>query len=139
MIANKSTIMMFIGSLFFLVFVSISLLNKIKNQNLEEERRKLALQVLTHEFRTPVSSMLLQIERGNRHYSSLTNDMQEVFMRLSGDVYRLQRLTEMSKNYLMLHNRNSKLIWPKKTKINSINSFFLGFSEDYKINFSTTL
>ena len=103
-ITSFSTINFFLGSLLIISLVIFILLNKIRQQRTEEQRKRLALQVLTHEFRTPIASMLLQMERVQKNMLTLNDDLQESFLRLSNDVYRLQRLTETSRNYLKMEN-----------------------------------
>ncbi len=122
-LANKTNILLFSISLLVIVLVVWLLLNRIRMQRREEERKRLALQVLTHEFRTPIASMLIQMEVLNNKYSQLDPDVQELVLRLSSDVYRLQRLTESSRNYLRLQNKK-QLIQLNKEMICSINDFF---------------
>ncbi|MFT6070631.1 MAG: signal transduction histidine kinase [Bacteriovoracaceae bacterium] len=121
--ANTSTLGVFIG-LFIMIIVSVRLLLvKIKGQRLEDDRRRLALQVLTHEFRTPITSMLLTIERLNKNYEKLDEQTQEGFLRLSSEVYRMQRLTETSRNYLKAQ-QSKELINFNFEPVESINIFF---------------
>ncbi|MDD0853449.1 DUF3404 domain-containing protein [Halobacteriovorax sp. GB3] len=118
-LANFSTVTFFVGLIVICVLVVRLLLVKIKNQRQEEERKKLALQVLTHEFRTPITSLLLSIEEMNKHFDKLDDQMQEVFLRMSSEIYRLQRLTEKSRNYLKFQE-SSKLIHLNEEKYPSI-------------------
>jgi signal transduction histidine kinase len=121
--ANTSTLGVFIG-LFIMIIVSVRLLLvKIKSHRLEDDRRRLALQVLTHEFRTPITSMLLTIERINKNYEKLDEQTQEGFLRLSSEVYRMQRLTETSRNYLKAQ-QSKDLINFNFEKVESLNFFF---------------
>lgn len=121
--ANTTSLVVFVG-LFFLVAVSIRLLlRKIKGQKLEDDRKRLALQVLTHEFRTPVTSMLLTIESMNKRYDSMDEETQDDFLRMSSEVYRMQRLTETSRNYLKAQ-RSKKLIDFNFEQLPSINMYF---------------
>jgi len=121
-ITSFSTINFFLGSLLIISLVIFLLLNKIRQQRTEEQRKRLALQVLTHEFRTPIASMLLQMERVQKNIYTLNDDLQESFLRLSSDVYRLQRLTETSRNYLKMENPEG-LLQKKEDEIPSLNSF----------------
>ena len=121
-LANKGSI----AALFLFFILSLMvlklLLAKIKNQRLEDERRRLALQVLTHEFRTPITSMLLTMEKVNKRMDDLDDEFQESFLRLSSDVFRLQRLTETSRNYLR-SKKSKKLVNFNYEYIPSINLF----------------
>jgi signal transduction histidine kinase len=115
-LANTSTVLLLIGVVVILGLVVRLLFNKLRQQRLEDERRRLALRVLTHEFRTPVASLLLIVEQLNRRYGDFDEDLQENFLRLSGEIYRLQRLVETSRHYLradpqkkLMHFNNESL------------------------------
>ncbi len=128
---NLNTIIFFVCSVLIIVLVVSLLLTKIKEQRLEQERKKLALQVLTHEFRTPISSLILEVESIKNSFALLTPGLQESFLRLSGDVFRLQRLTEKSRNYLKLQ-RPEKQIDFNLMKVSSFNEWFSFILEHYK-------
>ncbi len=97
---NFSTVISFGGVVFIFALILWLLFSKIKQDKLEDKRRKMALQVLTHEFRTPVASLLLTMDNINRKISSFDEKTQDDFLRMSAEIYRLQRLTEKSKHYL---------------------------------------
>lgn len=97
---STSTLTSFTGIMVIFFIILWLLFSKIKGDKIEENRKKMALQVLTHEFRTPVSSLLLIVEKMNRAIDKLEEEQQEDLLRISGEVYRLQRLTEKSKHYL---------------------------------------
>jgi hypothetical protein len=128
---NKTTIVFFICSILIIVLVVWLLYTKIKGQRMEQERKKLALQVLTHEFRTPIASLLLQVEEIKKGFSDLAPSFHEPFLRLAGDVHRLQRLTETSRNYLKL-NKRQKLVDCKFFKVSSFNEYLLMQLEPYR-------
>ncbi|TDJ03955.1 MAG: DUF3404 domain-containing protein [Deltaproteobacteria bacterium] len=128
---NKTTIIFFVSSILIIVLVIWLLYTKIKGQRMEEERKKLALQVLTHEFRTPIASLILQVEEIKKAFSDFTPNIQESFLRLAGDVHRLQRLTETSRNYLKL-NKRQKLVDCKFFRVPSFNDFISMQLENYK-------
>jgi len=121
-LANSSTIILFFGLILIVTIVVHLLIEKLKQQKHEDERRRFALRVLTHEFRTPVASMLLLIERLNKKMSELDDDSQEAFLRMSSEVYRLQRLVEMSKHYLKAEQRGG-VIQFSSAEIASVNEF----------------
>jgi signal transduction histidine kinase len=106
------------------------LLDKIRQQRHEDERRRLALQVLTHEFRTPVTSLLLEAEALGNKIGDLDEDVQESFLRMSSEIYRLQRLTETSRNYLQADKKKS-LIQLNIEKIESLNDWLEDFLSYY--------
>lgn len=128
---NLNTIVFFVCSILIIILVVSLLLTKIKEQRTEQERKKLALQVLTHEFRTPISSLILEVEGIKKSFSMLTPALQESFMRVSGDVFRLQRLTEKSRNYLKLQ-RPQKHIDFNLMKLSSFNEWFSFILDHYK-------
>jgi hypothetical protein len=128
---NLNTIVFFICSILIIILVVFLLLTKIKEQRTEQERKKLALQVLTHEFRTPISSLILEVENIKKSFSFLTPALQESFLRVSGDVFRLQRLTEKSRNYLKLQ-KPEKHIDFNLMKMSSFNEWFSFIMEHYK-------
>jgi len=97
---NFGTVISFGGVVFIFSLILWLLFSKIKQDKIEDKRRKMALQVLTHEFRTPVASLLLTMDNINRNINSFDNKTQEDLLRMSSEIYRLQRLTEKSKHYL---------------------------------------
>ncbi len=101
---STSTLTSFTGIMVIFFIILWLLFSKIKGDKVEENRKKMALQVLTHEFRTPVSSLLLIVEKMNRSIDKLPEEQQEDLLRVAGEVYRLQRLTEKSKHYLQGSN-----------------------------------
>ena len=121
-IANNSTLGFFLGLILIIGVVVRLLLVKIKNQRLEDEKRRLALRVLTHEFRTPVTSLLLLVERMGNHYEHLDENMQEVYLRINSEVHRLKRLTDTSRNYLKAE-QNDRLLHLNFDEVPSINMF----------------
>ncbi|MFZ8934583.1 MAG: ATP-binding protein [Bacteriovoracaceae bacterium] len=134
--SDKSNLIFAFLCIALVIFLSWILYYKIKQQKLEDENKRFALRVLTHEFRTPISSMLLQIERVQKGFSTLGHDLQESFLRLSNDVYRLQRLTESSRNYLKAQNKNNFQSSPH-FDCHSVNDFVIniveGFEEDIQV------
>jgi signal transduction histidine kinase len=61
---------------------------------------------------------------------SADDETQEEYLRLSSAVHRLQRLTEMSRNYLRVGPRKS-LIHLESKHINSLNIYFEQMLDDY--------
>lgn len=121
-LANSSTIILFVGLIVIVSIVVHLLIDKLRVQKQEDERRRFALRVLTHEFRTPVASLLLLIERLNKKIADLDEDSQETFLRISSEVFRLQRLVEMSKNYLKAEQKLGVVKF-SVAQISSINEF----------------
>jgi len=141
-IANKGTIVFLFGLVLICVLVVRLLIIKLNSQKQEDEKRRLALRILGHEFRTPITSMLLLIEKLNKSYEKMDDDVQDSFLRLSSEVYRLQRLTETSRHYLKA-NKGKKLIHLSHEPIGSMNDFLyditLPFTDAHGDNFIVSL
>ncbi len=129
--SDKVNLFFAILCLGLVIFLSWLLYYKIKQQKIEDENKRFALRVLAHEFRTPISSMLLQIDRVQKVFSELNHDLQETFLRLSNDVYRLQRLTEASRNYLQTQNKKAQKIQAFLI-CNSVNDFLQNIVEGFE-------
>ncbi len=135
-LASNSGSLLFFGSIFVTTILVVMLLIRIKAQKKEEEQKRLALQVLTHEFRTPVTSMMINLEQLNRHQQYLPHETQEQLLRIASDVYRLQRLTEMSRNYLKTSHQN-QLINFIPDNLPSIHEYLKDFFSDMGDNYQS--
>jgi len=121
-LANDSTIVLFFGLIIIILVVVRLLLVKLKAQRLEDEKRRLALRVLTHEFRTPITSLTLLLEKMSKKYELFDEDLEEVYLRMSSEVHRLRRLTETSRNYLKAQQHH-RLLELNDDNIPSVNHF----------------
>jgi signal transduction histidine kinase len=130
-LANTSTIALFIGMILIILGVVRLLLVKIKQHRLEDEKRRLALRILTHEFRTPITSLTLLLEKMGSKYESFDGEMEEVYLRLSTEVHRLRRLTETSRNYLKAEQKE-KLLDLNYETLDSINDFVYQVVEPFE-------
>lgn len=124
--------LLFYGLLGVLFIIMWMILNKIKSDNRDNENRKMALRVLTHEFRTPVTSLILQMENLTRDPSLFPEEVTNQHLKIKDSVYRLKRLTEMSQKYLRAESKNKSLDF-KYQKIDSINAFFKEIVEDFDV------
>ncbi|MBD66088.1 MAG: hypothetical protein CME62_12830 [Halobacteriovoraceae bacterium] len=97
---GQSSIILFAVTIFIFLLTANALYQRIKLKKMEEERKKHALRVLTHELRTPVASLLLQIEELTRETTQLPNETVENIYKIENEIYRLKRLAEKSKSYL---------------------------------------
>lgn len=68
-------------------------------RRLERERR-FALQMLTHELRTPIAGLAGVVEGLRRDFDRLPDSAQDQFGHLAGGVSRLRQLAEASRHYL---------------------------------------
>ena len=77
-----------------------AIFRRIKIRKAENSRRLFALQMLTHELRTPTASMRLSLESLRKNYDELPQESQIAFLRLCEELQRLDRLADASKAYL---------------------------------------
>lgn len=97
---SQTSIILFIISLFVIIMSARILITRIKRKKLEDERKKHALRVITHELRTPVASLLLQLNTLTSNSNQYSEKHMEDILRIERDVYRLKHLAEKSKGYL---------------------------------------
>ncbi len=90
-------------------------------------KHRLSLQVLSHEFRTPVSAMLLMIEQMSAKQSKLDVEGQDLLVRLSTEVYRMQRIIEVSRTYLQTESHKIQF---KNIEISSVKNWINDFALD---------
>jgi len=109
--------------LIFIIFLGFYL-RRLYEKNKEQKKHRLSLQVLSHEFRTPVSSMLLMIEQLRKASQKLDISDQDLLTRISTEIFRLQRVVEVSKTYLQAEGSR---IHFKAVEIPSLNQWV----EDY--------
>ncbi len=106
-----------------LTMMSIVLVFKrVKSQKLEEERKRFALQTLTHELRTPIASLMMSAEAMIDRYDSAPESLQPHILRVADDTQRLKRLAEISRQYLAAH-QSKKTVQFNIQPIESINSY----------------
>ena len=120
----KNSLLILIGAsavvLLFLFFYIKSLWNKSR----EQMKQRLSLQILSHEFRTPVSSMLLLTEQLGRHFGEMNSFAQDMLTHLTSEVFKLQRIIEISRTYLQTSQGKIQF---RHHKIDSINDWFQEF------------
>ncbi|MBF0360622.1 MAG: hypothetical protein HQK49_06410 [Oligoflexia bacterium] len=120
---------LFIATIILLILTVIVLIKNIIKERRDAEQRKNSLQILTHEFRTPVSSMLFEVEKIQQNFNHIGIPLQDSMLRLSNDVYRLQRLVEKSSSYLNLSKQ--KVFQFQLKKFDSINDFMNEIIDHY--------
>lgn len=99
--------------------ISISVVARLSFLKHKQRREKrFILQLLTHELRTPITSLGLTIDMFRHNFDNLDDNSQDVFWRLVSDYQRLSQLTENSKVYLsasktkgLLHQSASFADW----------------------------
>ncbi len=70
----------------------------------QNREKRFILQLLTHELRTPITSLGLTVEMLRNQFDLLTEETQQAVWRLISDHQRLAQLTENSKVYLSTHS-----------------------------------
>lgn len=113
---SQSSTILFIFTLVFLAIIAINLSLRIKKQKMEEEKKKHALRVLTHELRTPIAALLLQIN--NLWDKNPAEELQKDLAQIEGEIYRLKFLADKSKSYLQTDVQKAQVF--KEEKIDSI-------------------
>lgn len=136
-VASRGNLIFFIASLLLIILTLWLLYNKLKAQRLEDERRRLALQVLSHEFRTPVASLLITMESLLDQGEKLDDKIQRDILRASSDVHRLHRLVELSRHYIKV-GEGKRLVDLKRTFHPSASELIYHLLKPYenRINFS---
>jgi hypothetical protein len=125
-----SVAILIILGLVFLAFLAIYI-RRLYEKNREQQKHRLSLQVLSHEFRTPVSSLLLMMEQLAKNQQKLDLSEQDLLTRVSTEVFRLQRIVEVSKTYLQAEGGR---IHFNSQEISSINHWIADFIQDSQLN-----
>lgn len=118
---SQSTIIFFVGTIIILFMTAQSLYSRYRKKKSEEDRKKHALRILTHELRTPIASLIVQMSELNKKIPNYSQDMQESFLKIESQVYRLKHLAEKSRSYLQTDNTG--LINLNKVEIHSLKEF----------------
>jgi hypothetical protein len=118
----RPTLVLFFCSIILAFACVVLAIRKFQLQRKQEEKKRFALQTLTHELRTPLANLVLSSEVLLDDFDSLPGSMQGPLLRMCDDIRRLQRLTETSKQYLTSENEDS-LIHFNFSEVPSINGF----------------
>lgn len=87
--------------IFSLLIVLCSILGRsLYLKTKQRKERQFVLQLLTHELRTPITSLGLTVEMFRGRYDEFPDETQGAVWRLISDYQRLSQLTENSKVYL---------------------------------------
>lgn len=93
--------------LFLLLFLSVFFLRTLFEKRKQKQEKQFILQLLTHELRTPITSLGLTLEMFRNEFDDLSEPCQDMFWRLVSDHQRLSQLTENSKTYLNADSSNT--------------------------------
>lgn len=119
-------ILMLVG--LFILSVFGFYIKSLYEKNKAQIKHRLSLQVLSHEFRTPVSAMLLMMEQLAQKQNNFDTESQDLIVRISTEIYRMQRIIEVSKTYLQTESHQIRF---NHAEIRSINQWSLDFSSDF--------
>ena len=106
------------------------LLHHLEKRIAEDEQRKLALQILGHELRTPIASLLLQVDGLTQKIDHFTDTDQDLIWGISINTQRLRRLVEMTQSYLLLGSKKKKFLI-RANIISSVNEYFEDLCHDF--------
>lgn len=99
-------------------------------QREDAARRLFILQMLTHELRTPATSLKLSLEVLRREFDRLPEASQREFLRMSSELQRLEHVTEASRRYLS-SGPDAGPIAVQAVEIESVNELVAGILEAY--------
>jgi hypothetical protein len=118
----RPTLVLFFCSILLALACVALAIRKFQLQKKQEEKKRFALQTLTHELRTPLANLVLSSELLIDDFDLLPAKTQGPLLRMCDDIRRLQRLTETSKQYLTSESEDS-LIHFSFAAVPSVNSF----------------
>lgn len=86
--------------IFSALVIASLLLRSLYQRRQNTKERQFVLQLLTHELRTPITSLGLTVELFREQFDGLNEQAQQAVWRVMADHQRLAQLTETSKGYL---------------------------------------
>ena len=111
--------------------ILLMLYREIRRKVIEQEERLFILQTLTHELRTPVASMKLNLEPFRRNFDQLNSDGQKAFLRMTEGIRRLNHVIQASGQYLQSHTQEGRMRFQLEP-IYSVNEFAAYLVEDFE-------
>lgn len=103
-------------SILILLVIFILTFKKIQNEARENEQKRLAFRILTHELRTPVTNLMLlnneirkSLEEKDLSSTSSLEVIETLQLKAENEIYRLKRLAEKSATYLNVTEKGHKL------------------------------
>jgi signal transduction histidine kinase len=121
--AGSSAILLALNILFILY-------REIRRKVTEQQERLFILQTLTHELRTPVASMKLNLEPFRRNFDHLAPDGQKAFLRMTEGVRRLNHVIKASSQYLQSHTEEGQMKF-QMDAVHSVNELAAYIVEDF--------
>jgi len=126
--SRRLALLLLAGVVILTISLLVLLRNRLMSKKQEEEQRLFALQMLTHELRTPATAMRLAIETQRREFDSLPTESQKAFLQMCDEFQRFQKIIDASKNYLKSQNDPR----PSMETVPSINDFTASILEQYQ-------
>ena len=126
---SESIVVLFIGTIIILSLTANSFFSRLKRKKLDEERKKHALRVLTHELRTPIAALIVHGHNLQNYLEGLPEDVQVEILKIESQIYRLKHLAEKSQGYLQTNDQ--KLIHLNPVVISSLNDFIYEICVEY--------
>ncbi len=121
--AGTSAILLALNIIFILY-------REIRRKVTEQQERLFILQTLTHELRTPVASMKLNLEPFRRNFDHLAPDGQKAFLRMTEGVRRLNHVIKASSQYLQSHTEEGQMKF-QMDAVHSVNELAAYIVEDF--------
>lgn len=133
---RKNTFLIY--SIIFLVFISLLTISVItlRNRHLrlkELDQKKFTLQMLTHELRTPTTSLSLLAEALRSDFDQLPESQKIYFIKMTQEINRLQQMSQKSYQYLQTDNLSAGFNINKSLK--SMNEYTDTLTEKYPADF----
>ncbi|MBT3784271.1 DUF3404 domain-containing protein [bacterium] len=104
---------------------------EIRRRVRAQKERVFILQTLTHELRTPVSTMKLSLEPLREEFEDLPQNSQRAFLRMTEGISRLKRVIEASTQYLRADGEAGEIRFQKE-KLELL-PWFADFIEEYEV------
>ena len=79
-VVGKTNLIFFVLGITSVFVILLILILRIRQSKFEDDKRKLALRVLSHEFRTPVTSMILTLEISPKRIKILMKIFLKIFL-----------------------------------------------------------
>lgn len=113
-----------------LLAIGLLVQSRYQSKRKEQEARLFVLQTLSHEIRTPTTSLALSLEPLRNRFDDLPEETQPAFLRICDNVQRLQRVVEASQQYLrgQLQGHNIQF---NTTELDSVEDYLGSLLESY--------
>ncbi len=130
--SRRLSLLFLLTSLALLAATLLGLIvQKLRLRAKEREARLFALQMLTHELRTPATTLGLGVESLKRHFDALPPPAQSNVLRMSDEIQRLNRVLQASTRYLQSHSDPRRVRFDL-VEVESANGFFERILEPYQ-------